>query len=259
MRGIFVRNHVKENLKKGGVALGAWISVLNPRTARTVASSGLDWVLFDTEHGPAGIETIDGLVGAVMGAGALPLIRVVWNDINAIKKALDTGAYGVVVPWVNTKEEAEKAVAYTRYAPEGLRGCAAGRPASAWGMSPREYTDTANDEILVAVQIETKEAVANIEEIASVEGVDATFVGPSDLSASYGVRGEHWHPTLLKAFERVIDACEAAGVAPGIAFGKGPDHCKELIDQGFRFTGVGGDLDYLAAGTKARVRMLRGS
>ncbi len=126
-------------------------------------------------------------------------------------------------------------------------------------MSPREYTDTANDEILVAVQIETKEAVKNIEEIASVEGVDATFVGPSDLSASYGVRGEHWHPTLLKAFERVIDACEAAGVAPGIAFGKGSDHCKELIDQGFRFTGIGEDLDYLAAGTQARVRMFRGS
>jgi 2-keto-3-deoxy-L-rhamnonate aldolase RhmA len=256
-RDFVMRNHVKETLKKGEIALGAWVSVLNQKTARTVASSGLDWVLFDIEHGPACIETIDPLVQSVMGTKALPLIRVVWNDINAIKKALDTGAYGIVVPWINTKEEAENAVLYTRYAPEGLRGCAAGRPASAWGLTPREYTDIANDEILVAVQIETKEAVQNIEEIVSVEGVDATFVGPSDLSASYGVRGEHWHPTLLKAFEKVIDVCEAADIAPGIAFGKNPNHCKELIDQGFRFVGIGGDLDYLAAGTKARVEMIR--
>ena len=211
---------------------------------------GLDWVLFDTEHGPAGIETMDGLVRGVMGAGALPLIRVVWNDINAIKKALDTGVCGLVVPLVNTREEAEKAVAYTRYAPEGFRGCAAGRPASAWGISAMEYMDIANEEILVAVQIETKEAVDNIEEIVAVEGVDATFIGPSDLSASFGARGEFWHPKVLKSLERVIAACDAAGVAPGIAFGKGPDHCKELIDQGFRFIGVGEDLGFLTTGCR---------
>ncbi|MGD2200064.1 MAG: aldolase/citrate lyase family protein [Candidatus Bathyarchaeota archaeon] len=253
-----MRNNVKETLEEGGVALGAWISVLDPVTARVVAGSGLDWVLFDTEHGPSGIETIDGLVRGVIGAGASPLIRVVWNDINAIKKALDTGVYGIVVPWVNTKEEAEKAVSYTRYAPEGLRGCAAGRPASAWGMTGKEYMDIVNDQIFVAVQIETKKAVDNIDEIVSAEGVDATFVGPSDLSASYGVRGQFWHPKVRGALETIIEASEAAGVAPGIAFGKGPEHCVELIEQGFRFIGVGGDTAFLRRGCEATLAKIQG-
>jgi len=183
-----LRNFVKEKLRNGGVAVGAWMSILNPSAARIVASSGLDWVLFDTEHGPPSFETVDGLVRAVGGAGALPLVRVVWNDINAIKQALDTGAYGVIVPWVNTKEEAERAVTYCRYQPEGLRGCAPGRAASAWGVSSAEYLKIANDEVLVVVQIETTKAMENIEEVVSVEGVDATFIGPSDLGVD-GAQG----------------------------------------------------------------------
>jgi 2-keto-3-deoxy-L-rhamnonate aldolase RhmA len=254
---LVLRNHVKVKLRKGGVALGAWMSIPNPTTARVVASSGLDWLLFDMEHGPPSIETVDGLVRGVMGAGALPLIRVVWNDMNAIKKALDTGAYGLVVPWVNSAEEAEKAVKYTRYMPEGLRGCAAGRPASAWGISSTEYMDIVNDEIFVAVQIETKEAVENIEEIVSVEGVDATFIGPSDLSASMGVRGQFWHPDVVKALGKVVEACDAAGVAPGIAFGRDLEHCNELIEQGFRFIGVGGDKDFLRTGCSEVLSKIR--
>lgn len=152
-----------------------------------------------------------------MGAGALPFIRVVWNDMNEIKKALDTGAFGLVVPWVKSAEEAEKAVKYTRYIPDGFRGCAAGRPASAWGISSYEYMNIANDEILLAIQIETKEAVENIEDIVSVEGVDTTFIGPSDLSASMGIRGQYWRSNVLEAMDKVIDSCNAAGVALGIA------------------------------------------
>ncbi len=247
---VALRNRVKEKLEGGGVAVGAWMSILNPRSAQIVADSGLDWVLFDMEHGPPSIETVDGLVRGVGNGGALSIVRVVWNDINAIKQALDTGAWGVVVPWVNSAEEAERAVAYTRYAPEGLRGCAAGRPASAWGVSSQEYMRIANDEILVIVQIETRKAVENIGGIVSVEGVDATFIGPSDLSASMGVRGDFWHPDVVEAMGRVVEACEAAGVAPGIAFGRGPEHCRQLIDDGFRFIGIGGDAGFLAAGCR---------
>ncbi|MFQ6053878.1 MAG: HpcH/HpaI aldolase/citrate lyase family protein, partial [Candidatus Bathyarchaeia archaeon] len=213
------------------------MSALNLRVARTVAGSGIDWVLFDTEHGPPSFETVDGLVRAVCGVGAVPLVRVVWNDINAIKQALDTGALGVVVPWVNSKEEAEAAVSYCLYAPEGLRGCAPGRAASAWGVSTEEYLATVNDEVLVAVQIETAKAVENVEEIVAVEGVDATFIGPSDLSASLGYRGKYFHPEVVKAMDQVLEACEAAGIAPGIAFGRGVDHLNSLIEQGFRFIG----------------------
>jgi 2-keto-3-deoxy-L-rhamnonate aldolase RhmA len=252
-----LRNFVKEKLRDGGIAVGAWMSILNPRAARAVASSGLDWVLFDTEHGPPSFETVDGLVRAVGGAGALPIVRVVWNDINAIKQALDTGAYGVVVPWVNTREEAENAVTYCRYAPEGLRGCAPGRASSAWGMSSSEYLKIANDEILVVVQVETRKAVENIEEIVSVEGVDATFIGPSDLSASLGHRGEYFHPEVVKAMERVVEACKASGVAPGVAFGMGLDHVNSLIENGFRFIGVGSDTGFLATGCRETLAKIK--
>ena len=252
-----MRNHVKEKLRAGKVAVGAWMSILNPRAARAVAASGLDWVLFDTEHGPPTFETVDGLVRAVIGAGAIPLVRVVWNDINAIKQALDTGTYGVVVPWVNSKEEAENAVTYCRYPPEGLRGCAPGRPAAAWGVSTEEYLATVNDEVLVAVQVETRKAVENIDEIVSVEGVDATFIGPMDLSASLGYRGKPFHPEVVKAMDRVLESCKASGVAPGIAFGRGVDHLNSLIERGFKFIGVGSDTGFLSTGCKETLKRIR--
>ena len=252
-----MRNHVKEKLRAGKVAVGAWMSILNSDAARAVAASGLDWVLFDTEHGPPSFETVDRLVRSVCGAGAIPLVRVVWNDINAIKQALDTGALGVVVPWVNSKEEAENAVTYCLYAPEGLRGCAPGRAASAWGISAEEYLDTVNDEVLVAVQIETRKAVENIEEIVSVEGVDATFIGPADLSASMGYRGRYFHPEVVKAMDRVLEACNAAGVAPGIAFGRDVDHINSLIEQGFRFIGVGSDVGFLSTGCRETLKKIK--
>ncbi len=243
-------NRVKAKLGKGGTAVGAWMSVLNEDVSSAMGNSGLDWVLYDLEHGPASIETASKLVRATGTKGALPFIRPVWNDMNAIKQALDAGAWGLVIPWVNDAEQAERAVSYTRYMPEGLRGCAAGRPASAWGLPTDEYMRVANDEIVVAVQIETAEAVKNIEAICSVEGVDATFIGPSDLSASMGYRGQFWHPKVVKAMERVLEACQDSKVAPGIAFGKNIDHCGELMQQGWRFLCVGSDTGFLNAGTK---------
>lgn len=252
-----MRNHVKEKLRAGKVAVGAWMSILNPRAARAVADSGMDWVLFDTEHGPPSIETVDGLVRAISGAEAIPLIRVVWNDINAIKRALDTGAFGVIVPWVSSKEEAENAVTFCRYPPEGLRGCAPGRAAAAWGVSTQEYLDSANDEVLIAVQVETEKAVENIEEIVTVEGVDATFIGPSDLSASMGYRGKAFHPEVVKAMDKVLEACKASNVAPGIAYGRGVDHLNRLIEQGFRFIGIGSDTGLLSTGCKEHLKKIK--
>lgn len=252
-----MRNHVKEKLRGGKVAVGAWMSILNPDSARIVAGSGIDWILFDTEHGPPSFETVDGLVRAVGGLGAIPLVRVVWNDINAIKQALDTGAYGLVVPWINSREEAENAIKYSQYPPDGLRGCAPGRAASAWRVSVDEYLNTVNDEVLVAVQIETKKAVDNIEDIVSVDGVDATFIGPSDLSMSMGYRGKSFHPEVVKAMDRVLEASRASGVAPGIAYARDLDHCNRLIEQGFRFIGVGSDTGFLSRGCEETLKKIR--
>lgn len=251
-----MRNRVKEILRRGEPALGVWISILNPQVVRIVANSGVDWILFDTEHGPPTFETVDGLVRSSVGCRALPLIRVVWNDMNAIKLALDTGAYGVIVPWVNTGEEAERAVSYCRYPPEGVRGCAPGRPASVWGLGEEDYLEVANDEILIAVQIETRKAVENIEEIVSVEGVDATFIGPMDLSISMGYRGKPFHPEVVKAMERVLEACTSSGVAPGIAFARGVEHINELIGRGFRFIGIGSDSGLLALGCSETLKRI---
>lgn len=252
-----MRNRVKELLVSGEPALGAWISILDGGAVRATANSGVDWILFDTEHGPPSIETVDGLIHGMGDAEALPFVRVVWNDVNAIKRALDTGAYGVVVPWVSSKEDAEKAVRYTKYPPEGVRGCAPGRAARAWGISTDKYLKNANDEIMVIVQIERREAVENIHEIISVEGVDATFIGPSDLSASMGLIGQPWHPRVVEAINKVCEACMESEVSPGIAYTKGVEHTRKLIAQGFQLIGVGGDAGFLTRGGKQTTEAIK--
>jgi 2-dehydro-3-deoxyglucarate aldolase/4-hydroxy-2-oxoheptanedioate aldolase len=191
------------------------------------------------------------------GAKAIPIIRVVWNDINAIKRALDTGAYGVVVPWVSSRKEAVDAVRFCRYPPEGIRGAAPGRPSKVWGMSKEEYLWSANEEIIIIVQIEREEAVNNIEEILSVEGIDATFIGPTDLSNSLGFKGEPFHPEVVKAIEKVLDACKDAGVAPGIAYTQNHEHTKELIEKGFQLIGIGSDVGFLQKGCEAAIEAIK--
>jgi 4-hydroxy-2-oxoheptanedioate aldolase len=250
-----MRNHVKAKLKAGKPALGISISTMRPGVIRTIADSGFDWILYDTEHGPWSIETVNDVIQRTSSSVASQIIRVVWNDVNAIKKALDTGASGIIVPWISSREMAENAVLYSRYAPEGLRGCAPGRAARAWGISSSEYLEIANDEIFVAVQIEREEAVEKVEEIVSVEGIDATWLGPSDLSASMGLRGQPFHPKVLKAMDRMVEACLDAGVAPGIFAGSGVqrfgiDYINKIIEEGFKFINVGGDLSLLNLGCK---------
>jgi 2-keto-3-deoxy-L-rhamnonate aldolase RhmA len=148
---------------------------------------------------------------------------------------------------------AESAVRYSRYPMEGLRGCAPERPATVWGVSSSEYLEIANDEILVTVQIETKEAIEKIEEIVSVEGIDAALIGPLDLSASMGVRGQVFHPKVIKAMKKTVDACLDAGIAPGIFAGMavdkfGVEYVSNLIEQGFRFITVTDDMTVLNLG-----------
>jgi len=250
-----LRNHVKEKLKAGKPALGIYLTVMRPELIKTISDSGFDWVLYDTEHGPWSIETVSDMIYRTSGSVASPIVRVVWNDMNAIKRALDTGAHGIIVPWVSDKEMATNAVRYSRYPPEGLRGIAASRPASAWGIPSSEYLEIANEKIFVAVQIEREEAVEKVEEIVSVENVDATWLGPADLSASMGLRGQFFHPKVQKAMERMVEACQAAGVAPGISAGEGVkkfgvDYINKLIDEGFKFIHVDSDIGLLKLGCK---------
>ena len=250
-----MRNHVKAKLKAGKHALGVSISVMNPELIRIISNSGFDWVLYDTEHGPWSIETVNDMIQRTAGSTASPIIRVVWNDMNAIKRALDTGTFGIIIPWVSSREEAERAVLYSKYPPRGLRGFGPGRAARAWGITWEEYVEIADEEILIAIQIEREEAISRIEEIVSVEGIDATWLGPGDLSASMGLIGRFFHPKVVKAMRKMVEACEAAGVAPGIAAGAGVEkfgveYINNLIDEGFKFINIGGDLGLLNLGCK---------
>lgn len=256
-----MKNHVKAKLKAGKPVLGVSLSVMEPTSIKTLSNSGFDWVLYDTEHGPWSIETVNSMIQQTSGATASPIIRVVWNDMNAIKKALDTGSFGIIVPWISNKEMAEDAVRFSRYPPEGVRGCAPGRAARAWRIQPNDYLEIANDELLIAIQIEREEAVERVEEIVSVDGIDATWLGPGDLSASMNLRGQLFHPRVLKAMERMVEACDDAGVAPGIAGGAGVQkfgiqYINKLIEMDFKFINVGGELGLLQLGCEEFLRRI---
>lgn len=246
-----MKNPVKQRLKAGEQTYGVWMTVESPIVTEYLSTLGFDWFVFDTEHSPLNIYQVQTLMQAMRGDRTTPLVRVVWNDVVPIKRALDIGAYGVVVPWVNTREEAELAVQACRYAPRGLRGCGPRRAA----MFDSEYLTTADDEVLVIAQIETKRAVENIEAILSVDGIDVSYIGPADLSASYGHLGNMAHPVVQQAIDRVYDASRAADVAAGVHMGAG----KTIIDRvskGYDFITVGNDLQFFQAGATALLEQL---
>ncbi len=247
-----MKNPVKRRLKAGAQTYGVWMTVESPIVTEYLSTLGFDWFVFDTEHSPLDIYQVQTLMQAMRGDRTTPLVRVVWNDLVPIKRALDVGAYGVVVPWVNTREEAEIAVQACRYAPRGLRGCGPRRAA----MFDAEYLATADDEVLVIAQIETKRAVENIEAILSVDGIDVSYIGPADLSASYGHLGNMAHPEVQQAIDRVYDASRAADVATGVHMGAGKSIMDRVV-KGYDFITVGSDLQFFQAGATALLQQLK--
>lgn len=243
-----MRNELKSRLKAGERTLGLWMSIESPIVSELLSGLGFDWFVFDLEHSPLDIYTAQTLMQA-MRAETTPIVRVAWNDPVFIKLALDIGTYGVVIPWVNNREEAVRAVEACKYPPEGIRGCGPRRSA----LFDPEYFETANEEILVIAQIETRKAVENIEEIASVDGIDVFFIGPYDLSASYGYLGRPEAPPVQKAIERVLEVAKGSGVAPGI-YGGGGKTPRERYDEGFQFIALGDDLGLLRRGAREVLR-----
>ena len=246
-----LRNELKRRLQRDEQVYGTWITIESPMATEMLSTLGFDYFVFDTEHSPLDIYKSQTLMQAMRGDQTTPIIRVWWNDLVAIKRALDVGAYGVVVPWVNTKEEAESAVKATRYAPDGLRGCGPRRAS----MFDPDYLKTADEEILVICQIETKRAVENIEDIVSLEGVDVSYIGPADLSASYGHLGNHSHPDVQKAIDKVFDATKAAGKAAGVHLGSGKT-IRDRMEKGYNFITIGNDLIYLKNGVLNHLKEL---
>jgi len=246
-----MRNELKRRLKAGEQACGLWMSIESPIVTELLSGLGFDYFVFDTEHSPLGIYQAQTLMQAMRPMGTTPIVRVWWNDLVAIKRALDIGAYGIVVPWVNTKEQAEMAVKACRYAPEGLRGCGPRRAA----LFDPDYLQTADEEILIIAQIETKQAVENIEDILSVEGINVSYIGPADLSASHGHLGNMSHPEVQEAIDKVFDASEAAGVAKGVHMGSGKT-ILDRVEKGYNFITVGSDLGSVRAGANEILKML---
>ncbi|MEO8302797.1 MAG: HpcH/HpaI aldolase/citrate lyase family protein [Betaproteobacteria bacterium] len=242
-------NPFKRAIKAGRQQIGLWSSLSSHLTVEIVAGSGFDWVLLDMEHSPNEIPMVHGQLQAAVGGTAHPIVRPPWNDMVTIKRLLDIGTQTLLIPYVQTREEAENAVAYTRYPPKGVRGFASASRASRFGRV-KDYFTRYEDELCVLVQIETQKGLDNLEAIANVEGIDGVFIGPGDLSAGLGHLNDAAHPDVQSAIADAIKRITACRKAPGILT---PDEkqARRYIELGTLFTAVGADLGILARGSEA--------
>jgi 4-hydroxy-2-oxoheptanedioate aldolase len=240
------RNSFKHAIAKGQLQIGLWCSLASPIATEIVSHSGYDWLLLDTEHSPNEVPSILAQMQAAQASTASCIVRPAWNDMVLIKRYLDIGAQTLLLPFVQTPEEARRAVEWTRYPPRGVRGITGSGRASRYGRV-KDYLKNASDEICVLVQVETREALREIEVIASVEGVDGVFIGPNDLSASFGHIGNWGHPEVQAALEDAVKRLKKVGKAAGILT-PNEEEAKKFISWGYTFVAVGADLGLLAKG-----------
>ena len=248
-------NRFKQRLRAGERQIGLWCSLSNAYAAEAVAGSGFDWPLLDTEHSPGGVESVLGQLQAIAPYPVAGVVRPAWNDTVLIKKFLDVGAQTLLVPFVQSPDEAAAAVAAMRYPPQGVRGVAGTTRASGFGRIG-DYARRAAEELCLLVQIETGEALERLEAIASVDGVDGVFIGPNDLAASLGHLGEPGHPEVVAAVEDAIARLKVLGKPSGIY--TTPAFARRCLDLGAAFAAVGGDLGILARGTEALAASFKG-
>ncbi|WP_426227858.1 HpcH/HpaI aldolase family protein [Pseudarthrobacter sp. DSP2-3-2b1] len=239
-----------EKDEAGRPLAGMWVCSGSPLIAELCAGSGLDWLLIDAEHSPNGLESVLAQLQAIHGYPIHTLVRPPVNDVVVIKQYLDLGVQNLLIPMVNSLAEAEAAVAATRYPPQGVRGVGSALARAArWNRVP-DYLARAGETISVTVQIESGAAVEAVEEILKVDGVDAIFLGPSDLAASMGLLGQQDHPKVRAAVELCLKAAQAAGKPAGVnAFN--PDTAQRYLDAGADFILVGADVALLARGSEA--------
>ena len=247
-------NDFRKKLLAGEVLLGSWIQTGSPAAAEILASAGFDWISIDMEHSSIGIEAFASVARGIYGRGPITAARVRENDTLAIRQVLDMGAECVIVPLVNNKEDALRAVRSAKYPPMGVRGFGYARMNN-WGKDFDEYAAKANDDIAVIVMIESKEAVENIDEIVSVDGV---FIGPYDMSGSYGITGKTGDPIIVDACNKVAEACKRHGKAAGqhIVLPT-KENVAKAIEQGFTFIAFGCDLVFLSKGAKDALNLMK--
>jgi len=235
-----------DRLRAGESLSAGWVSLGHPRVAEIVALAGYDFVIVDIEHTPMGLETLDDVVRAIELHDVPVVVRVPWNDPVELKRVLDIGVTGVMVPMVETADEAEAAVHAMTYPPEGMRGVAGSR-ATNYGLEFAEYMANADEDLVTILQIETVDGVENAGAISTVEGVDSLFVGPSDLSASLGVTGDWEDEAVLAAIDGVLDASEA----PVGSLAVTDEGIERWVERGFEWVIAGVDSRNLLAASQS--------
>ncbi len=248
---------LKGRIRRGEPILGSWIALADPYAVEVMAEAGFDWLVIDTEHCPIGVESLRDILIALKGGTAAPIVRVGDNRPDLFKTALDLGAEGILVPLVETVQDARRAVEACRYPPLGSRGFGPVR-ASQYFTRLEEYVRRANEELLLILQIETVTAIRNLEALMAVPGVDALFIGPNDLASSMGFIGQSDHPEVRRTIMEIMTRARAAQFPFGILT-RTPEEATWAIAQGATLVTIGGDLGFLLQGAHealARTRSL---
>jgi 4-hydroxy-2-oxoheptanedioate aldolase len=248
-------NGVRELWQAGKPVINSWLGVPSSFSAEVMANAGWDSLVVDMQHGMIDYQMMVTMLQGISTTNTTPLVRVPWNDPAHIQKSLDAGAYGIVCPMINNRAEAEKFVGSMRYAPVGYRSSGPIR-ASLYGGA--DYHAKANDIVVAFGMIETQEALDNLDAILSTPGLDAIYVGPSDLSISLGYNpgGDKPDNWMMSALQTILDGCKKHKVQPGIHCGA-PSYALKMIEMGFTFVTVGGDTRFVTMGAAAAVQEMR--
>ena len=249
-------NRLRKIWREGGTVVNGWLHVPSSFSAEVMAHAGWDSLTIDMQHGPVDYASLVPMLQAISTTVTVPVVRVPWHDPGLVMRVLDAGCYAVICPMINTSEEAEVFVGACRYPPEGYRSYG---PYRATLYGGEDYTDHANETVVTMAMIETQEALDNLEEILGVQGLDAVFVGPSDLGQSLGHgpgmdRGE---PEVVEAIERILAAAQDHGLAAGIFTGS-PEYASRMAQKGFRFVTISSDARLMASAAAGAVAAIKG-
>lgn len=251
-----MKNRTKQMLREGKQTCGAWLTMGSDVAAEIMAQIGFDWMCIDTEHGHGSFSETRHQLQAISTTDATPIVRVPWNDLVYIKKTLDLGAQGLIIPWVNTKEEAEQAVHFCKYPPAGVRGFAGGTRIWRYGFDD-EYLQMVNDEILIVVQIETQEAIRNLKEIVTVPGIDVIFIGFADLSYSLGCPLDLDHPTHKEAMKTIETIAKNAGIPLGTIVAGNNEYLAQMYERGYQFVAVCCEMELMSTAAKQQFKKVK--
>ena len=250
-------NNFLQLLKAAGShpPVGTWITSASPLVAEAIGCAGFDWGVVDMEHAPLDTMGVVHLLQALAGTKMVPVVRVPWNDAVVVKRVLDAGAATLLYPFIENADEARRAVAATRYPPEGVRGVSGMTRATRYGTVPN-YLKTANQQVGVIVQLETPQALTQLEAVAAVDGVDAIFIGPADLSAAMGHMGQQTHPAVMDLMAKAVQRCKAVGKPVG-TLGGTPETVAQYRATGFDFVAVSSDIGLMMRSAQAALASLR--